>query len=531
MIKIRQIKVNIVEDSEKFLYQKCAILLKVNINRIKNIKIVKKSIDARYKPQIFFIYEVSVDVDGEESILKRNKNSNIFKARVESYSFPILGKKILSKRPIIVGSGPAGLFCAYFLAENGYYPIIIERGEKIEERVKSVEEFWNKTILNVNSNVQFGEGGAGTFSDGKLNTLVKDKFGRQKKILELFVECGAPSEILYMNKPHIGTDILRHVVIRLRNKIIDMGGEFWYQSCLTDILIKDNVVYGVEINHHQKILCEVLVLAIGHSARDTFSLLYDKGLVMYSKPFAVGLRIQHSREMIDKSQYGDSYNFLSAASYKLTHHFKGRGIYSFCMCPGGYVVNSSSENGGLVVNGMSNYKRDTENSNSAIIVTVDERDYGEGVFAGIHFQRDLEEKAYILGGGRIPVQKYVDFKNNKTSESLGDVFPVMKGEYSFGNLRELFSESINCALIDAIESFDAKIHGFAKDDSILAGIESRTSSPIRIERDSLGVSNILGIYPSGEGAGYAGGIMSSAVDGIVQAENIAKIYSGFSSNM
>ena len=218
--------------------------------------------------------------------------------------------------------------------------------------------------------------------------------------------------------------------------------------------------------------------------------------------------------MIDKSQYGDSYNFLSAASYKLTHHFKGRGIYSFCMCPGGYVVNSSSENGGLVVNGMSNYKRDTENSNSAIIVTVDERDYGEGVFAGIHFQRDLEEKAYILGGGRIPVQKYVDFKNNKTSESLGDVFPVMKG-----------------ALIDAIESFDAKIHGFAKDDSILAGIESRTSSPIRIERDSLGVSNILGIYPSGEGAGYAGGIMSSAVDGIVQAENIAKIYSGFSSNM
>lgn len=531
MIRIRQIKIDILKDNKDTLLSKCAFLLKIDKNKIKRLEIVKKSVDARYKPKLYFIYEVEVAVLEEDKVLEKIKNNNISKSKKEEYSFTITGDKLLDKRPVIVGSGPSGLFCAYFLASNGYKPIIVERGERIEDRVKTVEKFWNEGVLNSNSNVQFGEGGAGTFSDGKLNTLVKDKFNRQKKILEIFVECGAPKEILYENKPHIGTDILRRVVISLREKIISMGGEFLYNSCMTDIIVENKKIVGIEINRSKKLLCSVLVLSIGHSARDTFKLLFDKKVIMHSKPFAVGVRIEHLRSMIDKGQYGDLYKYLKPASYKFTYHTGERGVYTFCMCPGGYVVNSSSEENRLVINGMSNYKRDTKNSNAAVIVTVGEKDYGEGVFAGVAYQKKLEEKAYNIGKGKIPIQKYGDFKRNIKSDSLGGVLPVMRGDYSFGNLREIFSEDINHSLMDAIDSFDKKIPGFAAYDAILAGVESRTSSPIRIERDSLGCSNIKGLYPCGEGAGYAGGIMSSAVDGILQAENIAKIYSGFSSDM
>ena len=425
----------------------------------------------------------------------------------------------------MVGSGPAGLFCSYLLAENGYRPIIIERGEKIEDRVKTVEEFFETNQLNPNSNIQFGEGGAGTFSDGKLNTLVKDKEFRGKKVFEIFVENGAPEEIMYLSKPHIGTDLLRNVIISMREKIIKMGGEFYYQSQVTDFLIHDNHVTGVEINHEKVIDAGVVVLAIGHSARDTFYLLNDKGLKMKSKNFAVGFRMEHPQKMINESQYGSFSNVLPPASYKLTHTCQnGRGVYSFCMCPGGFVVNASSEEGRLAVNGMSNHNRDEENANSAIVVTVSSKDYGEDLFDGLEFQRRLEEKAYSLGNGFIPIQLYGDYKDNKTSTSYQDVIPNTKGAYQFSNLNSLFSSDIRNSFIEGIEDFGRKIKGFNREDSILLGVESRTSSPIMIERDENGESNILGIYPCGEGAGYAGGITTAAMDGVKVAEWIAKKY-------
>lgn len=526
MIRIRQIEININDNQEETLYKKCSKILKIDRQNIKYLKINKLSLDARKKPNLFYVYEVDLEVANEEKILKRANNINILKTPSEEYKLPITGNKSLNNRPVIIGAGPAGLFCAYILAENGYKPLIIERGEKIEERVRTVENFWQTGKLNPNSNVQFGEGGAGTFSDGKLNTLVKDPFNRQKKVLKTFVECHAPKEILYLNKPHIGTDLLRKVIINLRNKIISMGGEFIYNTTLTNIIIKDNKLKEIEVNNHRLIPTDVLVLAIGHSARDTFEMLYKKNILMKPKPFAVGLRIEHPQTMINKNQYGlESSQILPNASYKLTYNTKdNRGVYTFCMCPGGYVVNSSSEKNHLAINGMSNYKRDTKNANSAVIVTVGPKDFGTSPLAGLTFQRSLEEKAYLLGQGKIPVQTYKDFKNNQKTTSLKEITPITKGAYSLSNLREILPSYLTDALIEGIDYFDTKIKGFSRDDAILSAIESRTSSPLRIERDNLGVSSIKGIYPCGEGAGYAGGITSSAMDGILQAENIAKTY-------
>ncbi len=525
MIRIRQIEINVLNNQEVCLIKKCCNILKIKKKDIINLKINKKSIDARHKPNIFYVYEVDIEVEGENKILKYNKNINVIKTPDEKYRFNILGNKTLDYRPVIVGSGPAGLFCSYILAENGYKPLIIERGEKIEDRICTVERFWKEGILNKNSNVQFGEGGAGTFSDGKLNTLVKDKLNRQKKVLEIFVECGAPKEILYLNKPHIGTDILRKVIINMRNKLISMGVEFKYNSTVTDFIIENNSLKEIEINGTEKIKTNVLVLAIGHSARDTFEVLYKKNVNMQSKPFAVGIRIQHPQDMIGYAQYNDLYKILEPASYKLTYKAKNnRGVYTFCMCPGGYIVNSSSEYSYLAINGMSNYKRNTKNANSAIIVTVDSNDFGKLPLDGLKFQRKLEEKAYKIGLGKIPIQKYIDYKNNKKTTVLGNIDNIAKGKCNFSNVRAIFKEEINNSIIEAIEYFDTKIPGFARDDSIIAAVESRTSSPIKIIRDINGESNIKGIYPCGEGAGYAGGITSAAVDGILQAENIAKIY-------
>ncbi len=521
MIKIRNVKINIEKDDIDNVLKKVIHILKININDILDYEIVKKSIDAREKPIIYYVYEINLSLKNENKVLK---NKNVEKVYNENYEYKVTGTKKMNNRPIIVGSGPAGLFCAYFLAKENYKPIIIEQGKKIEDRVKDVEKFWNNEILLEDSNVVFGEGGAGTFSDGKLNTSIKDKKYRIKEILKIFVECGADSEILYINKPHIGTDMLRKVIINMRNKIITYGGEFRYSTKLTNIVINDNKLQAIEVNNSEVINCDLLVLAIGHSARDTFKMLYKNHINMESKNFAVGVRIQHPQEIININQYGKDEKLLPPASYKLTYNNDNRGIYSFCMCPGGFVVNSSSLKNTICINGMSNHKRDSKNANSAIIVTVNKKDFGEDVFSGMNFQEELEKKAYILGKGKIPVQKYVDYKNNTVSSSFGKVEPIFKGNYTFANINDLFPDYINKSLVDAIEHFSNKIKGFNMDDAIIAAVESRTSSPVRINRNDDLMSNVYGIYPCGEGAGFAGGITSAAVDGIKIFEKIIEIY-------
>ncbi len=525
MIRLRQIKVPITAKEQETLLLKTAKLLRIAQSDIKDLKIIKKSLDARKKDNLFYVYEIDVEVLNEELILKKYTSTDIFKTPKEEYTFKKTGTKDLSTRPIVVGSGPAGLFAAYLLAENNYNPLIIERGEKVEERIKTIEEFWKTGLLNKESNVQFGEGGAGTFSDGKLNTLVKDKEFRGKKTFEIFVENGAPEEIMYESKPHIGTDILRTVIKNMREKIISMGGEFRYSTKLTKIHQENNKLVSIEVNNNEVLPCEVLILAIGHSARDTFEMLLKEGVEMTSKPFAVGVRIEHPQTLINESQYGPLHKLLPPASYKLTYNTKdNRGVYSFCMCPGGYVVNASSEENKLVVNGMSNYARESKNANSALVVTVTSKDFGEGPLAGIAFQRHLEELAYYQGLGKIPLQTYKDYRENNKTTSLGEVEPITKGDYTLSNLNEIFPSYINESLKEAIEYFDTKIKGYARSDALLLGVESRTSSPVRIIRDELFTSNIKGLFPCGEGAGYAGGITTAAMDGIKVAEIIASIY-------
>ena len=524
MIRLRQIKLEVDKDINDLLLEKISKKLKISKEMIKEYRINKKSIDARDKNNIYYVYEVDIKLDSEDLILKKNKSKDILKVEEENYSIEVTGNVKLNNRIVIVGTGPAGLFSAYMLSSLGYKPLIIERGESVEERIKSVEKFFETGVLNTESNIQFGEGGAGTFSDGKLNTLTKDRFNRSKKVFEIFVENGAPEEIMYLSKPHIGTDILRKVIVNMRNKIISMGGEFRYNTKLTNIIVNDNKLSQIEVNNNELIDCSLLILAIGHSARDTFKMLYENGIKMSPKAFAVGLRIMHPAKMINEAQYGTKYK-LDPASYKLTYTTsKNRGVYSFCMCPGGYVVNASSEDNHLVVNGMSNYKRDSSVSNSAIVVAVNPNDYGENIFDGLEFQRKLEKKAYEIGNGMIPIQLYKDYKENVISTNFLEFMPEIKGKYVFSNLNEIFPEYINESLKEAIDSFDRKIKGFARGDAILAGVESRTSSPIRIERYEDMSSSISGIYPIGEGAGYAGGITTSAIDGIKVSEVIDRIY-------
>ena len=522
MINIKQVKIPISDDNDKYIIKKLSKVLNTNI---KKYIIKKKSIDARDKNNILYIYEFDVEVDNERKVINNNHNKDISISNEEKYIFKVKGTNKLNYRPVIVGSGPAGLFCAYMLSEQGYNPIIIERGERIEDRVKTVEHFFKTNELNINSNIQFGEGGAGTFSDGKLNTLTKDKENRHKKVFEIFIENGAPKEIMYINKPHIGTDILRKVITNMRNKIISMGGEFRFNTCLTDLIIDNNQIKSIKVNDDEIIKTDIIILALGHSARDTFYMLDKHGINMKPKNFAVGLRIEHPREMIDKNQYGSSYKDLPSASYKLTYKANnGRSVYSFCMCPGGFVVNASSENHRLCVNGMSNYKRDEKNSNSAIVVNVKTSDFNEELFGGMNFQRKLEEEAYKEGNSKIPIQLFDDYVNNKKTTKLGEITPNIKGNYSFSNLNNIFPDYINESLKEAISYFGKKINGFDRKDSILLGVESRTSSPITIVRDETLTSSINGIYPCGEGAGYAGGITTSAIDGIKVAEKIANKY-------
>ena len=513
MIRVRNIKVPVLDDDIK---KHTAQKLKINKENIKTLKINKKSLDARRKNNIHYVYEVDITCKNENKLLK---NNDVIITPIEKYEFNNLGNQKLENRPIIIGSGPAGLFCAYILAENGYNPIIIERGEQIENRVKTVNKFWETNILNENSNVQFGEGGAGTFSDGKLNTLVKDQNHRMKKVFETFVKMGAPKEIMYEAKPHIGTDILRDVIVNLRKEIVKLGGTFKYNTFMSNITISGKIK-SIKINK-ETVNTNILVLAIGHSSRDTYKMLYEKGINMNPKPFAVGIRLQHPQELINKAQYGNI--SLPPASYKLTYSTKTRGVYTFCMCPGGYVVNASSEKEKLAINGMSNHNRDSKVANSAIIVTISPKDFGSHPLDGIKFQRKLEENAYKQGKGKIPVQNYKDFKNKIPSTKLTGLY-AFKGEYTPCDINDIYPKYITDSLKEAIEHFATKIKGFNDDNIVVAACESRTSSPVRIERDENFESNIKGIYPCGEGAGYAGGITTSAMDGIKVAEAIMTKY-------
>lgn len=532
MIRIQQMKLPL-KHTKDDIKREAIRILSISLEECLRIHIIKKSIDARKKKDIRYIYTVDVEVKNEKRLNHLvQRNPSISVANPVLYQFPAKGKSRLRNRPVIVGSGPAGLFCALLLAQHGYAPIVIERGEQIEKREEVVQGFWNGGKLDLRTNVQFGEGGAGTFSDGKLNTLIKDNFGRNHKVLECFVEAGAPEEILYLNKAHIGTDVLRRVVKNIRHEIEAAGGEIRFCSQLTDIQVEtgeggERKLCGIEINDTEVLPCEVCVLAVGHSARDTFSMLYNKALELKQKAFAIGVRIQHPQRLINMAQYGEENNpYLPAADYKVTFQASNhRSIYSFCMCPGGYVVNASSEENRLAINGMSYHSRAGENANSALIVSVTPQDFGSThPLAGIEFQRKLEEAAYIEGHGNIPVQLYKDFCNDHPSTGAGEIEPCMKGGYMFANLRKLFSEEINQALLEGIPYFGTKIKGFDRPDTLLAGVESRTSSPIRIVRDEQFESNIFGVYPCGEGAGYAGGITSAAMDGIKVAEAIAKRY-------
>lgn len=532
MIRIGQLKLH-PNHSEQELLQKIAKTLRIPEQEILRFQIRKQSIDARKKPQIQYVYTVDVEVKNEKQILKRQKGSQISIAGETLYQFPMTGTKRLDYRPVIIGSGPAGLFCAYLLAEHGFCPVVYERGASVEERTADIETFWTTGVLKPDSNVQFGEGGAGTFSDGKLNTLVKDADGRNRKVLEIFVENGAPEEILYQAKPHIGTDILTDVVRNMRNRIIQWGGEVHFHSQLMDFKLEHGELNSITIvkeGEKKTIPAKHLILAIGHSARDTFELLYKKQIPMCAKAFAVGVRVEHPQAVINASQYGEHPPYvLPNASYKVTANLKnGRGVYSFCMCPGGYVVNASSEEGMLAINGMSYHARDGKNANSAVIVTVTPEDFGsDHPLAGMYFQRMLEKKAYEVGGGCVPVQRFADFCENHVTKKLGTITPQIKGAYQLANVRAIFPEEIAKSIEDGIKSFDRQIQGFANPDVILSGVESRTSSPIRIPRNDAMQVEKTGIYPCGEGAGFAGGITSAAMDGIRTAESISKNFVPF----
>ena len=472
--------------------------------------ILKKSLDARDKERLQYIYTIEFSAQPQGKA----------KRKIES-----LPNHKLPQRPVVVvGSGPAGLFSALRLLERGIKPIVIERGAPVEERELHVSAFCEKKILNVNSNVQFGEGGAGTFSDGKLNTQTHNPL--IKEVLETFVQYGAPEEILWLNKPHIGSDKLKAVVKNMRQAILNRGGQVRFHSCLSDVKIENSELKSVKItgeNGEETIEPSALVLAIGHSARDTFERLLQRGVYLRQKDFSVGVRIEHLQKNIGLAQYGKRFHLLPAADYKLVSHACERAAFTFCMCPGGVVMPSASEEGGVVVNGMSNYARDGQNANSALIAQITGADFGEGALAGVEFQRKLERAAFLAGGETYaaPVQKIGDFLKGKESSCFGEVLPTYAAGTAFADLQSVLPKPIIQTLKTAIVDMDKKLKGFADPDGVLTAVESRTSSPVRIERDeSFQSVSAKGLYPCGEGAGYAGGITSSAVDGIRVADAI-----------
>ncbi len=529
MIRISQIRLEIDDSTDKLIH-KASKILRIKPKDIEEMSIFKESIDARRKGKIEFVYTVDLLAKNEKDIFKKARNKNIAMTPPMEYKYPQPGDIEIDQRPIVVGTGPSGLFCGLILAQMGYKPLILERGENVENRSKTVESFWKTGRLNTESNVQFGEGGAGTFSDGKLTTRVKDL--RCRKVLKELVKAGAPKDIIYSFKPHVGTDILKSVVKNLRQEIIRLGGEVRFNSKVTSLAIGNEKICGVEINDEEVINSEAVVLAVGHSARDTFEMLYEQGVEIIQKPFAIGVRIEHPQAVINKSQYKEFANHkrLGAADYRLTYHASnGRSVYSFCMCPGGSVVAAASEEGRLVTNGMSEYARDKSNANSALLVSVVQEDFkGNHPLAGMYFQRKWEEKAYGLGGGNYaaPAQLVGDFLNDTASQSIGSVKPSYEPSIRMTNMKNCLPGYVIESMKEGIINMDNKLKGFGMEDAIITGVETRSSSPIRIVRDSktLESKNLKGLYPSGEGAGYAGGIVSAAVDGIKVAEKIIEKY-------
>lgn len=525
MIKINQLKLP-VDHSEEDLTTKIKRELKLGKNDIFIYKVLKRSLDARKKPELFYVYSIQVELVDEDRVLKRVKSNSIGKMKEIKYRLPACGEETTKHRPVIIGAGPAGLFAAYSLVKTGFRPILLERGKAVEARTRDVEGFWKTGVLDPASNVQFGEGGAGTFSDGKLNTAVKDPSGRNQFVLETFVKFGAQSEILYDNKPHIGTDVLSEVIVNMRKFLIDKGCEIFFETRAKDFVIEDGQIRRV-ICEDKSFDTEVVILAPGHSARDTFLRLEELGIPMEAKNFAVGFRVEHPQDMMNEAMYGIQKKLvLPAAPYKVTSNFpNGRGVYSFCMCPGGYVVNSSSEDLGTVVNGMSYAGRQGKNANSAIIVSVTEKDFGAGdALAGMRFQERLERENYKLAMGKIPQQLYGDYCQNVASTAYGDFDSQTRGMTQFANLRGLMSEDMEESFMQGMAHFSRIIKGFDRKDAILSGMETRTSSPIRIVRNQDMESTVRGLYPCGEGAGYAGGITSAAMDGIKVAEAVILKY-------
>ncbi|MDF2536017.1 MAG: hypothetical protein K0R18_2176 [Bacillales bacterium] len=528
MLRISNIKLRADFEPSKeneLLSQKIQKILKVKQDKISSFKISKKSIDAREKNNVQLVYSVDIEIENETKYLGMKDVSS-----VKTLEYSIKNVRKTTHRPVVVGSGPAGLFCALILAEQGFNPIVVEQGMDADRRKLAVDKFWKYGVLDTNSNVQFGEGGAGTFSDGKLTTGIKN--ARIPKVFKELVEAGAQKETAYLAKPHIGTDILITVVKNIRKKIERLGGEVRFETKMKEVIIENGEVRGVVLENHgasNVIETDSVVLAIGHSARETFYMLKDIGVEMIAKPFAVGVRIEHHQKDIDRQQFGcfaDS-PLLGASDYKLNAHLQnGRGVYTFCMCPGGHVVAAASEENSVVTNGMSYSTRSGENANSALLVSITPNDFKGDVLAAVEFQRKLERKAFELGGRNYfaPVQLVGDFLVDKASKQLGDIKPTYTPGVTPTDLRECLDDFIVESLKDGLHAMDRRLPGFIKHDAVLSAVETRSSSPVTIKRNPLTFeSNIKGLYPCGEGAGYAGGITSSAVDGIKCAEALMGI--------
>ena len=538
MLRIAELKLPL-DHTEPQLRQAVLKRLGIGEDDLIDFTVFKRSYDARKRSAIVLIYALDVEVKDEAQVLARMRDDRqLMPAPDTGYKFVQAGKPAPgTPRPIVVGMGPCGLFVALILAQMGLNPIVLERGKVVRERTVDTFGFWRKRKLNTESNVQFGEGGAGTFSDGKLYSQIKDPKHYGRKVLSEFVKSGAPEEILYVSKPHIGTFRLVKMVEQMRAEILSLGGEIRFETRLEDVLIEGEgdrrQVVGVRLASGEEIPTRHLVMAIGHSARDTFQMLYDRGVYIEAKPFSIGFRVEHPQSLIDACRFGPNAGnkILGAADYKIVHHASnGRSVYSFCMCPGGTVVAASSEEGRVVTNGMSQYSRAERNANSAIVVGITPEDYPGHPLAGIAFQRELESRAFVLGGGNYdaPGQLMGDFVKGVASTEFGSVIPSFKPAVHLTDLATALPDYATVALREAFVAFDKQIKGYYKEDAVLTGVETRTSSPIRIKRhdDNLQSLNTRGLYPAGEGAGYAGGIMSAAVDGIRVAEAVALSMAG-----
>lgn len=527
MIRVSNIKLPLDHD-QPALVDAILARLQISTDQLVDFQIRRRGYDARNKKLITLIYTLDIDTRVDDQLLLQFADDSSIRLTPDmEYKYVAQAPTELEQRPLVIGFGPCGLLAGLVLAQMGYKPLIVERGKAVRERTKDTFGFWRQKKLNTESNVQFGEGGAGTFSDGKLSTQIKDPKQYGRKVLSEFVEAGAPEEIMYVSKPHIGTFRLVSMVEKMRAKIIELGGEIRFSARVDDLHVEDGQVTGITLADGEIIRSNHVALAIGHSARDTFQMLLDKKVYMEAKPFSVGFRIEHEQSLIDKARFGKNagHPILGSADYKLVHHCKnGRSVYSFCMCPGGTVVAATSEEGRVVTNGMSQYSRQERNANSAIVVGIDPSDYPGNPLAGVDFQRQLETLAYQLGGENYdaPAQKVGDFLQGNSSKQLGSVTPSFKPGIKLTDLSQALPDFCIEAIREALPAFNKQIKGFAMNDALLTGVETRTSSPVAIKRGAdMQSVNTRGLYPAGEGAGYAGGIMSAAIDGIKIAEAIA----------